>query len=84
MEESMPSIQVRDVPEEVFRGLSMVADEENRSIAQQTVVLLKEGLGLHVNGKLRRKAFLESLSQSDFPASGNADTVAMLREDRER
>ena len=80
----MASIQVRDVPEDVFRGLSLVAAEENRSIAQQTIVLIKEGLGIHTAGKMRRKAFLASLSPSDFPASENADTAAMVREDRGR
>ena len=50
----MPTLQVRDLPEDVYIKLNMIANEENKSIAQQTIMLLKEGLGLHSNNKLRK------------------------------
>jgi plasmid stability protein len=45
----MPTLQVRDLPEDIYVKLNMIAAEENRSIAQQTIVLLRESLGLHKN-----------------------------------
>ena len=80
----MPTLQVRDLPEDVYIRLSMIAKEENRSIAQQTVVLLKESLGLHTNNKLRRKALLESIRDKTYPDTSDVDEVALIREDRER
>ena len=55
----MPTLQVRDLPEDLYIKLSMIPSEQNRSIAPQTIVLLRESLLLHSNNKLRRKALLE-------------------------
>jgi len=80
----MPTLQVRDLPEDVYIRLSMLAEEENRSITQQTIVLLKESLGLHKNNKLRRKALIKSIADKNYPDSKNLDIVEMIREDRGR
>ncbi|MCK5155067.1 MAG: hypothetical protein KAQ69_01460 [Spirochaetales bacterium] len=80
----MPTLQVRDLPEDVYVKLSMIANEENRSIAQQTIVLLKESLGLHINNKLRRRALLGRLSKMKYPKTDTIDAVKLIREDRER
>ena len=80
----MPTLQVRDLPEDIYVKLNMIANKENRSIAQQTIVLLRESLGLHKNNKLRRKALLEELSSRKYPDAGKVDVVQLIREDRER
>ncbi|MCK5675138.1 MAG: hypothetical protein KAH95_17290 [Spirochaetales bacterium] len=80
----MPTLQVRDLPEDVYIKLNMIANEENRSIAQQTIMLLKESLGLHSNNKLRRKALLDKLSKKKYPNTDNVDVVKLIREDRDR
>ena len=80
----MPTLQVRDLPEDVYIKLNMIANKENRSIAQQTIMLLKEGLGLHSNNKLRRKALLDKLSKKKYPETDNIDVVKLIREDRDR
>lgn len=80
----MPTLQVRDLPEDVYIRLNMIAKEENRSIAQQTIVLLKESLGLHRNNRLRRKALLEHIRDKSYPDAATIDEVAIVREDRER
>lgn len=80
----MPTLQVRDLPEDIYIKLNMIATEENRSIAQQTIVLLRESLGLHKNNKLRRKALLETLKKGKFPETKNIDVVQLIREDRNR
>ena len=80
----MPTLQVRDLPDDVYIKLSMVASEENRSLAQQTIVLLKESLGLHTNNKSRRKALIEKIEAKEYPDAKNIDVVELIREDRER
>ena len=80
----MPTLQVRDLPEDIYIRLNMIATEENRSIAQQTIVLLRESLGLHKNNKLRRKALLEKLNKEKFPEAKKIDVVQLIREDRNR
>jgi len=80
----MPTLQVRDLPEDIYIKLSMIANEENRSLAQQTIVLLKEGLGLHINNKLRRKALLEKIEERKYPENNEIDQVDLIREDRDR
>ena len=80
----MPTLQVRNLPEDIYVKLNMIAAEENRSIAQQTIVLLRESLGLHRNNKLRRKALLEDLSKKRYPDASKVDVVQLIREDRQR
>ena len=80
----MPTLQVRDLPEDIYARLNMVANEENRSIAQQTIVLLRESLGLHKNNKQRRKALIEKLTEKKYPKTDTVNAVRLIREDRER
>jgi hypothetical protein len=81
----MPLLQVRDIPNELYEKLSRVAEEENRSIAQETVVLLKKALDFSEERILRRKRILAEIQEvkidnvDKFP-----DPVKMIREDRER
>lgn len=80
----VPTLQVRDLPEDIYISLTMLADKENRSIAQQAITLLKEGLGLHANNQLRRKALIQKFAKKTYPKSNKIDTVALVSEDRER
>jgi len=81
---NMPTLQVRNLPEDIYIKLNMIANKENRSIAQQTIVLLKESLGLHVNNKLRRKALLEKIGGKNYFIRNEIDQVELIRKDRER
>jgi hypothetical protein len=85
MEDVMPLLQVRDVPKELYEKLSQVAEAEHRSIAQQTVVLLKKALDFKEERVARRKRVLEEIKKKRLP---NVDTfpdpVDLVREDRER
>ncbi|MCK5132359.1 MAG: hypothetical protein KAR40_09450 [Candidatus Sabulitectum sp.] len=80
----MPTLQVRDLPEDVYVSLVMLAEKESRSIAQQTISLLKDALGLHANNKMRRKALLARIATKTFPDSTMVDSVSLVREDRDR
>ncbi len=79
----MPTLQVRDLPEDVYLKLSLVAKQENRSLAQQTIVLLKESLSLDINNKIRRQALLTKLVTKKYPKI-DIDANTFIKKDRER
>ncbi len=83
-EVKMPTLQVRDLPEDVYIKLTMLAKKENRSIAQQTLVLLKQGLALHANNQIRRQALLAKISEANFSDTSTLDASKLIREDRDR
>jgi len=80
----MPSLQVRDLPEHVYRKLKDEADSENRSIAQETVVLLREALEMQTKKKLARRLLVQRILRTP-PLADPAripDPADLLREDR--
>jgi len=81
----MPLLQVRDCPEDIYRKIASVARSENRSIAQQVIVLLEKGLGQEQSNMERRKRLLEKIESRKIGRNlQDIDTVAMVREDRSR
>ena len=81
----MPLLQVRDFPPELYETISRVARAENRSVPQQTVVLLKTALKLSGERKVRRKAVLQEINNFDISNTNSFPDPAMLtREDRDR
>lgn len=81
----MPLIQVRDVPDHIYRLLAEQAEQERRSLAQQVVAVLARGLRVEIDPRARRRALIESL-RSDPPARGlkPSDPAKLIREDRRR
>ena len=82
----MAILQVRDIPEDLYEILSIVAKQENRSISQETIVLLRKALQLKEERITKRKFLLTDLAEynklkklNDFP-----DPVDLIREDRDR
>jgi len=81
----MPLLQVRECPEDIYKKISIVAKSENRSIAQQVIVLLEKGLGQEQSNIERRRKLLERIEARDIGnREKDVDVVAMIREDRER
>jgi len=81
----MPLLQVRDVPTELYETLSRVAESENRSIAQQTIVLLKKALNYKEERGARRKRVLQEIKAMKFTnTDAFPDPAELIREDRER
>jgi hypothetical protein len=81
----MPLLQVRDCPDDIYKEISMVAHRQNRTIAQQTIVLLKKGLGLDESNKERRRVTLERIKARKVPDGlKKIDFVKLIREDRDR
>ncbi len=79
----MPSLQVRDLPEDIYNQLSYLAKLEHRSLAQETIVLLREGIESRMGNKTRRKILLESFSGLGVELAGLPTPEEMIREDRD-
>jgi hypothetical protein len=84
-EESMVSLQIRDMPPDVYEALAARAKAENRSMAQQAIVELRRLPELaaretrkQVLAKLRERRRESGLRELSMPAE------RLIREDRER
>jgi hypothetical protein len=81
----MPLLQVRDCPEDLYRKITYYARKQNRTIAQQVVVLLEKGLGQELSNIERRKELLEKINSRNIPERvQEMNDVALIREDRNR
>ncbi|RKX84527.1 MAG: hypothetical protein DRP70_13105 [Spirochaetes bacterium] len=81
----MPLLQVRDIPEDLYDEISRVARLDNRSIAQETIVLLKSALNYTDTRIKRRLAVLKEIKSMDIDSSDELpDPVDLIREDRDR
>jgi hypothetical protein len=81
----MPLLQVRDCPEDIYKKISINARKQNRTIAQQILIILEKGLGQEQSNIERRKTILGKISMRKIdPRVYEIDDVALLREDRNR
>jgi hypothetical protein len=81
----MPLIQVRDVPDHIYRRLAEEAERERRSLAQQVVAVLARGLQVEVGAKGRRRALLDAIRANSPVGAGKLrDPAKLIREDRRR
>jgi len=81
----MPLLQVRDIPVDVYENLSQRARAENRSIAQQTVTLLRFALNLPLERKAQRRAVLNEIAGFQLTTTAPLpDPAHFIREDRDR
>jgi len=81
----MPLIQIRDVPDHLYRLLAEQAERERRSLAQQVVAVLARGLQVDLDAKARRKKVLDAIRASDQKRTGKlSDPARLIREDRRR
>ena len=81
----MPLLQVRDFPSDLYETISRVAQAENRSVPQQTVVLLKNALNITGEGKMRRKTVLREINDLNIKNTNKLpDPAKLTREDRDR
>jgi plasmid stability protein len=82
----MPSLQVRELPDSIYKKLSELAHKEHRSIVQQAVMLLAKGLNVEESPKSRRRQILDEIkAQSDeLKKYRLKDPGKIIREERER
>jgi len=80
----MPSLQIRDLPDDIYQALAFRARQEHRSLAQQAVAELRRIPALTAGE--RRKAVIErirtSLQRPEAPLTPSPEDL--VREDRER
>ena len=79
----MPSLQIRDLPDDVYRALADRARRQGRSLAQQALFELRRMA--EVEAEERRRATLDALRDRRWPESLKAlpDPVDLVREDRD-
>ncbi len=83
----MSSLQVRELPENIYSLLKRRAEAEHRSIAQEAIALLAKGLDTSIAPKERRTRLLQKIAEEAGLNSGAAaklDPVQLIREDRRR
>ena len=81
----MPLLQVRECPEDIYKKIVIVAKKQNRTIAQQVVVLLEKGLGQEQSNIERRKLVLAKIETRNISTDIKIiDEVKLIREDRDR
>jgi len=80
----MPSLQIRQVPADVYNALSLRATLAHRSLAQQTLAELTQALG---GGKQRRLQVLQNIRQRQQQRGTHSelpDSQELVRQDRDR
>ena len=81
----MPLLQVRESPEDIYKKILYVTKNENRTIAQQVVVLLEKELGQPESNRERRKRLIEKLETREISSEiKKIDPVSFIRDDRNR
>jgi hypothetical protein len=81
----MALVQIRDVPEHIYRLLVEQAVKERRSLAQQAVAVLARGLEVEVDAKARRRKILQMIKAAAPTQKRKlSDPVKLIRQDRER
>jgi plasmid stability protein len=81
----MPSLQVRELPDNIYHLLQKRAQAENRSLAQEAIFLLAKGLNTSTSNKSRRAGLLQEIEKKSVPETlKQFDPVVLIREDRDR
>ena len=82
----MPSIQVRDLPEQIYNKIKNNAQKDHRSLSQQVIVTLKKGLGIDENYKERRRILVDQIMSRRivFDIAKLENPANLIREDRDR
>lgn len=81
----MPSLQIRDLPEDVYEALAFRAEAEHRSLAQQAIIELRRIPELRA--REQRLATLKELKkriEAEPPVPLFRPAEDLVREDRER
>jgi len=68
----------------MYMQIQYLAAQEQRSIAEQTIILLKESLNNNNANKNRRRMILKKMEALAIPDVLLPDPVTLLREDRDR
>jgi plasmid stability protein len=82
---AMPSLQIRNLPDDLYQTLTFRAEQAHRSLAQQALIELLRATGSANAGQ--RERILDAISQ-DIAGLGtrtpHVPPETLLREDRDR
>jgi plasmid stability protein len=81
----MPSLQIRNLPDDLYQAIAFRAERAHRSLAQQAVIELRAVLG--TRGHFQREQILSRIRQSiaeEGVASALPAPDELIRDDRER
>lgn len=82
----MPSLQVRELPDNIYHLLQEQAKNEHRSLAQEAVIALAKGLQTTTSNRKRREQLLSKIKEAhkvcnDIKA---VDPLIWIHEGRDR
>ena len=80
----MPTLQVRNLPNAMYRQIHYLAKKEQKTITEQTISLLQESINEKIGNKNGRKVILKKMEELDFKREDLPHPAILLREDRER
>jgi len=82
----MPSLQVRELPDNIYHLLQERARAEHRSLAQEAVILLAKGLQTSVTNKQRRRLLLSKITTNKTASEAvkAIDPLVWIHEGRDR
>ena len=63
----MPALQVKDCPADVYERLRKCAEEENRSISQQTLTIIEDFLDLRERKRIAETTRMTAPAANDVP-----------------
>ena len=81
----MPALQIRNLDQGIYDSIVVLAKEENRSIAQQTTVLLRSALKIDAK-ELQLRNALKTIKRIQIkePHHRFPSSEELIREDRDR
>ncbi len=81
----MPTLQVRNLPEHIYRKIVERAKAKRSSITSETIYLLQRSLEMDGNKREQRLALITEMEQNPVKnADKLPDPVELIREDRDR
>jgi len=81
----MPTLQVRNLPEHIYRKILERAQAKRSSITQETIYLLEKALQMNEHRREQRNLLVDQMLKTTPPGSDQwPDPVLMVREDRAR
>ena len=81
----MPSLQIRDLPDAIYRVLSLKARRERRSLARQAVIELERMSDIEIQDRrLQALSDLRERIQREGETQVSISPAEIVREDRER
>lgn len=85
----MPTLQIRDLPQDIYDNLVALAEENRRSLTQEAIILLQKSIESTKSSKERAELKQENLNKfkeirKGLPVMTDEDIVDLIREDRDR